>query len=294
MGVTSLSRLLSTGAIIGLLAYFADALGQDVANEVRHVRVLETDDYFDVVNLEGVVFPPRANTVLVLDQPILDAATVVLVPPGGLPIDANTASVEISDPINITFDSRTGHLFLFEPRSTDLVVIQLARSLVLGIQRFKAPEFGVEDPRGIAVDPETGNLFLLDGVGPKIVQIDPGPSQSYEGVMALSEGRISKLFLPPIEGIEYRGLGFNPADGGLYVFSPTRQELYQVRGDGDVVLVGGFSGSSWIDPKGVVFAPSLDRTDDPGQMNLYIASSGGPSGQVSEWSLVSSGGAGKQ
>ena len=288
-----MSKLLNVSAILCsailcLLVYFANTWAQNGASQIRHVRVLETDDYFDAANLNGVVFPPRANSVLVLDQPIPDAGTIILVPPGRLPGDPEALSQVISDPINITFDSRANRLFLFERNSNELVAIYLRGGLLNpnAIQRFKADEFGVVDPSGIAVDPKTGTLFILDRFGPKIVQVDPGPDRkNYEGAAALEEGRISKFFLQQSQG-RLRGLGFNHADGCLYAFSPTRQELYKITEDSELVSVGDFSGFDRIDPKGFVFAPSLDQTDDAGRMNLYIASSGGPSGQVSEWSLT--------
>ena len=31
---------------------------------VQFIRVLETDDFFDAINLDGIAFPPYSNTVL--------------------------------------------------------------------------------------------------------------------------------------------------------------------------------------------------------------------------------------
>ena len=209
--------------------------------------------------------------------------------PGAYAGDPGTLSLEISDPINITFDSRANRLFVFERESSELALINLRGRLRSPdtIQRFQAKEFGVAAPSGMAMDPETGTLFILDRVGPKIVQVDPGPNwKNYEGAAALREERIAEFSLHKSQPVELRGLGFNHADGGLYVFSPTRQDLYRITEDNELVHVGDFSGFDRIDPKGFVFAPSLDQTDDPRLMHLYIASSGGPSGHVSEWSLT--------
>ncbi len=275
-------------AVLCSLVYFANAWGQDDASEIRHIRVLETDYFFDVANLDGVVFPPRGNSLLVLDQPIPGAGTILLVPPGGLPGDPNTLSLEISDPINITIDDRAKRMFLFERESSELVVIKLrGKPKIKKKDRFMADEYGVEDPSGIAVDPKTGTLFILDGVGPKIVRVDPGPNRkNYHGAAAQEEGRISEFFLQQSQGRQLRGLGFNHADGCLYVFSTNRQELYKITADGELVRVGDFSGFGGIDLKGLVFVRSLGQTDDPRQRNLYVASSGGPSGQVGEWSVT--------
>ncbi len=281
-----MSKLCNASAILCLLVYFANAWGQADASEIRHIRVLETDNYFDVVNLDGVVFPPRAHSVLVLDQPAPGAGTILVVRRGGLPGDPDTLSQVISDPINITFDDRAKRLFLFEPESSELVVIKVrGRVNNERIKRFIVDEYSVGDPRGIAVNSKTGTLFILDGVGPKIVRVDPGPNRKeYGGTLALAEGRISEVPLQS-QGLELRGLGYNHADGCLYVFSTNTQELYKIT-ETELVSVGDFSGFGTIDPKGLVFARTLDQTDDPKKRNLYIASSGGPSGQVSEWSLT--------
>ena len=287
MGITILPKLRKASAIVCVLIYFANASALNNACEIRHVRVLETDDFFDVIDLDGVAFPPRANSVLVLDQPISGAATLLLVPPGGIPGAPDTLSEEISDPINITHDGRANRVFLFEPDSHELVVIYLGGRLRSPnpIQRFAADEYGVEDPSGIAVDPKTGTLFLLDRFGPKIVEVVPTSNRkNYDGATALAEGRISELFIQQSRG-PLRGLGFNHTDGGLYVFSPGRQELYRVTDNGGLLHVGDFSGSGQIDPQGFAFVRSLDQTDDANQMNLYVVTSVGPSGQVTEWSL---------
>jgi hypothetical protein len=289
-----MSKLLKAGAIICSavlcsLVYSANAWAQNYASEIRYIRFLEMDDFFDVVNLDGMVFPPRTNSILVLDQPRPGAGTIILVPKGGRPGDRDSLSQEISDPINITFDDLANRLFLFERESKELVVIKLIDQLRSpnAIQRFKAEEVGVKDPSGMAVDPKTGTLFILDRFGPKIVQVDFGPNrENYEGAAALEEGRISEFFLQQSQGRRLRGLGFNHTDGCLYVFSTNRQELYKINEDSELVSVGVLSGFDTIDPKGFVFAPSLDQTDDAGQMHLYIASSGGSSGQVTEWSLT--------
>jgi len=282
--------LLFAGVVVLSSGYLGNTWAQASDHAIRHVRVLETDNFFDVVNLDGVVFPPHANTVLVLDQPRIDAATIVFIPQGGMPGDPENLSLEIADPINITFDSRGNRLFFFERKSGDLLVTKLGRKALnaKAIEHFNSQALGLEWPNGMAVDPHTGTLFVLDRVGPMIVEIDPGPTKNYDGAAALTEGRITKRFLIKKKQDEIRGLAFNPANGRLYTMSPKRQQLYEIAEDGQLIDAGSFSETGWIDPKGIIFAPSLDQTDDPGRMNLYIASAGGPSGHVSEWFVTPS------
>jgi hypothetical protein len=289
IGSTTLSKLLSTSAILCSLVYFANAWGQTDVCGVRHVRFLEPDNFFVVVNPPGVVFPPRANSLLLLDQPILGAGTLFTGPKNGVPGDPETLTTELSDPINMTLDGRGKQLFFFEHAASELTITKLRNKFKeKKIDRFGTFDYGVQFPSGVAVDPKTGTLFILDGDGPKIIQVMPGGNnrKDYEGATALAEGRISELFLQQstVPG-PLRGLGFNHADGRLYVFSLATQELYKIREDGELVRVGDLSGFG-IDARGLVFAWSLDQTDDARIMNLYIASSGGPNGQVSEWALT--------
>ena len=243
-----------------------------------------------MVNPNGVVFPPLAHSLLVLDHPTPGSATILVVPNAGQPGDPKTLSVEISDPINITFEDRGDRqrLFLFDPESSELVITRPSgKPQIKETDRFQTAEYGVVDPSGIAVNPETGMLFILDTVGAKIVRVDAGPNRNrYEGAAALSEGRISELYLQQTRGKELRGLAFNHADGCLYVFSTNRQELYKITEGGELVRVANFPQFGRIDIKGIVFAQTLDSTDDPERRHLYIVSSGGPSGQVSEWSVT--------
>ncbi len=186
-------KLRNASAILCLLVYFASAWGQADASEIRLIRVLDTDNFFDVGNIDGVVFPPRANSVLVLDQPVSGAGTLLLVPYNKLPGDPQTRSVEMPDPINITINDRGGkRVFLFEPEPNELHVTKVGGKDKQDEEKeqFMVVEYSVGIPLGIAVDPKYGTLFILDGVGPKIVRVDPGPNQKeYAGAAALQERR---------------------------------------------------------------------------------------------------------
>jgi hypothetical protein len=282
--------MLAASAVLASLVLFDIASAQEDANGVRHLRNLETDSFFDVGNLEGVAFPPRASSIFVLDQPITGAATLHVVPKGGNPNAPENLAWEVSDSVNITFDGRARRIFLLERESNDLVVVYLRGGLQSPqtVQRFRSDAFGMEQPQGIAVDPKRGSLFILDGAGPKLIRVDPTPSRKdYDGTDARNAGRISEQTLQGTQGRKLRGLGYNHADGCLYAFGTNRQELYRITEEsGDLVSVGELSGLGRIDPKGLVFERSLDQTDDAEQRNLYIASSSGANGQVSEWSVA--------
>lgn len=263
-----MSKLRNASAVVCLLIYFANAWGQ----EIHYIRDLETDDFFEVVNIDGVAYPPRANSVLALPN------TIYLVPKGKQPGDPETLSVQLSDSINMTFDGRANRLFLYEPASSELLVIYLRGQLK--IDRFTFDGVGVVNPSGLTVDPKTGRLSIFDGL--TITQIDPTQGRKNYDVATAS---ISELSLQT-QG-QHRGLAYNHADGCLYVTS--QKKLYRIDENGGLVHVGDFPWAGKIDLKGLVFARSLDQTDDAKRRNLYVAFSEGPSGplRVSEFSVTS-------
>jgi hypothetical protein len=81
----------------------------------------------------------------------------------------------------------------------------------------------------------------------------------------------------------------------LFVINPAEQELYELTQSGQLLATRDLSQFGLKNPQGIVFAPSGDQTDDPGQMNLYVADSGQvtatnqstqSSGQIVELSFV--------
>jgi hypothetical protein len=120
----------------------------------------------------------------------------------------------------------------------------------------------------MAVDPMTGRLFILDGEGPKIVVVEP---YAEEG---LREATASAVGLGSFGSSKLRGIAFDPTSGHLHVFGPAEQRLYEITETGLVVANRDLSACELLDPRGMVFAPSGDLTDDPSEMSLYIAESG--------------------
>ena len=289
---TSIKRntLLITIAILFVMIHSANAFGQNETPGIRLVRVIETDDFYNTANLMGIVYPPRANTLLVLDKskPAHEASLVFL-PPDEYPSNAKAKILDVSDPINITIDNRRGRLFFFDNKSNEIGVIKLHGRIpnLKTIERFDAREFDIWDPRGMAVDSNTGTVFVLDGSDSNIIRLGPESPGSNPQTAALDESRVSRLPIQRDNRIELRGLAFDSTNNCLYVYSPPNRALYKVDKRGRLTRVGTFSGAAFIQLKGLLFAPSLDGTDDPEKMSLFTASSGDRSDQVSEWTLSS-------
>jgi uncharacterized protein YjiK len=174
----------------------------------------------------------------------------------------------------MTFDGKANRLLLFEPGRDKLIAVAAGADGFLGPDRMTqidARYFGVWDPRGMTIDPLSGHLFMLDGLGARIVRIEPDPA------LGFARATIGEIGFEPVglAGFELRGIALDPATGHLHILSPERQRLYEVTDTGLVVANRDLSGIGLVDPQAIVFAPSGDMTDDPSVMSLYVADGGG-------------------
>ncbi len=134
--------------------------------------------------------------------------------------------------------------------------------------RHNAQRLGIQDPQGMTLDEKGGGLFILDAAGPRIVRIQLGPGRSFTG------GRVSVIDLKPSGVVNPGGIAFDPTTGHLHVRDRTDQKLYELRQGGQVVAIRDLVPFGLENPGAMVFAPSSDQTDDPAQMNLFLADSG--------------------
>ena len=78
---------------------------------------------------------------------------------------------------------------------------------------------------------------------------------------------------------QLQGLAIDPSSGNLYVLGSAEQTLYEYSPSGQLISTRDLSQQGLTNPQGMVFAPSGDSTDDPDNLNLYIADSGSGSEQ---------------
>ncbi|UCE00845.1 MAG: SMP-30/gluconolactonase/LRE family protein [Chloroflexota bacterium] len=193
------------------------------------------------------------------------------------PFSERASSVRIAamvqNPLNMVYDDFRDRLLVLQfPANILIEVVEGSDSNLNGASliRHDIRPFGLQDPQGMAVDGESGRLFILDGVGPRILQVDAQPDGSFDGAVLnwLSLGA---------EGLNAgQGLGYDPSTGHLHVFDITDYQLYEFNQSGQLIGVRDLSQFGLIDPQGMVFAPSGDQTDDPGEMSLYLAYRGVP------------------
>src|SRR3989304_3032648 len=86
----------------------------------------------------------------------------------------------------------------------------------------------------------------------------------------------------------------HPQSGHLFVLSMMDNKVVELSRTGGLVATRDLSPAELVNPVGMAFAPSGDSTDDPANINLYIADSGqsatkgaGPgSGKIVELTLM--------
>jgi hypothetical protein len=267
--------LLAWFPIILNLTLTTTAWSQDDKAYLRLVRTIETID-LGIPNPAGLTFSPEANAFLIMPAvKELDVqssfSNIHQISPVEKLISIVQIPADVTDPTNLSFDSKTGRLLMLQFPINKILEIGTSSTGYLdsvALTQFDTQKLGLQNPQGLAVDPTTGFLFILDSAKPRILQIEPDPDQRFD--MAV----ISEINLRPASLENTKGLAFDPTNGHLHLFNPATQLLFEITRTGQVVNYRDLSGLDLIDPLGMVFAPSGDLTDSASQMSLYIADSG--------------------
>jgi VCBS repeat-containing protein len=282
MGLNNLARKLLTYSLIlaGLISLISLSgatvtLAQTGNPFVRRVRALEAGET-GIPNPAGLAFSARARAFYVVEargqgQPPPAETEIIQVTPLSDRVGSARIAAAIRDPINMAFDSRFHRLLIFQSPNNMLIEVREDADGHLDpttLVRHDARYFGLQNPQGMAVDPASGQLFILDASGPRIIGVEPEPDGSFDNAV------ISVVDLQSTDLVDPRGLAFDPTTGHLHVVNPAEQELYELSQTGQLVTTRNLSEFGLGDPRGMVFAPSGDQTDDPLEMSLYLADSG--------------------
>ncbi|MBA3374725.1 MAG: hypothetical protein H0U00_02735 [Actinobacteria bacterium] len=258
---------------------------------VREVQVFEAERT-SVPNPAGLAFSSDASAFYVLgaarEGQGADATDVVTLKPfefrpGSDRAGSARIAAAVKDPVNMAFDTRRNRLLLLGAGRRLLEVgvgsdgeLDARSADFRDTVRLKLPS-----PQGMAVDPASGTLFVLNARPSKILRIERGPDGS------LDSASVAEIGLPSVVS-DPRGLALDYSTGHLHLRDG--QKLYELTPDGDVVAARDLSGLDLVAPQGMTFAPSGDQTDDPGQLSVYLADSGGgaanSAGQIVELSVT--------
>jgi hypothetical protein len=294
---TKFSNLLAI-ALSMFLIYGVGSGSALKAESLEFVRIIDTDDLFNREffsagnpDLSGIGFPPGAHTLLVLNQP-WGASLDLVSPPKNINSSIVRTSIDIPDPINITFDMKSmgvkGHkvfrLFLWDSDHNELISIKAGPRNVMNpksIRRFNLQSAGLtNNPQGMTLDPTTNILYLMDGSGQQIIGIQPKRGRKFKN------GEISQIIdIPFYIAGGLRGLAYNASNKHLYTMSSGKQKLYKFNLNGNLISSINLSGLNIGVLEGMVFGPSLDRTDLVSVYHLYLVSTQNTKSEITEWSL---------
>ncbi len=273
------------------------------AESLSFVRDIDTDDlfireYFSVnnTNLPGIAFPPGAQTLLFLNQPG-GARLDLVAPPKDINSTITRTSIDITDPINIAFDTKSRgargfnmfRLFIWNSELDQLVCIKTgprniikprSRSDVELVKKLDFQRVGVTNPQGMTLDPATGVLYVLDESEQQIISIKRKIGHQCNSV------EISQIIDIPfsIKGA-LRGLAYNPFNKHLYVMNSVKRTLYKLALNGKLIASIDLTGKKIGLPQAMIFGPSLDQTDHVSIFHLYLVTTQNGQSEFTEWVL---------
>lgn len=269
------SRLVIITLMMALVFPFLHVTRSRAQNNLpflSQVRTMESDQ-LDLAGPVGLAFSNRDNAFHVAGINQSARADTELVK--FTPFAERTGSMRIGsgfqNPINMAYDNHINRLLLLNPQGNQLWDVRAdgnGNLMPSDIIRYNTRGFGLQDPRGMAVDEASGILFILDATVPSIQQITPLPDGSFEGAS------ISGISLQSYGFSAVRGLAFDPTSGHLFVINPLERILYELTQDGELTATRDLADFDLGNPQAMVFARSGDQTDDPGQLNLYVADGG--------------------
>ena len=258
------------------------ASAQEIPESWYEVRSIRMDEH-GLSSLQGFAFLPIADTFLVWGE----NGQVIGISMHEDHIDTTGMTIPAGDSLNIAFSDHHSSLYLLDQSRAELAELNinqndLTNQSTAAIRRFNIHAVGLKDANGITFDPDSGDLFMLDAKSAQILVIAPSPAASgFEGNTAMHDGRVSRINIKKLGDGNWQGIAFNPFNRHLYLSNPVQNKLYELTENGQEVYVYDLSILHLADPRAMLFAPSVDTTDDPATMDLFIQDSS----QIVELSL---------
>lgn len=268
--VTGLALLI--GLIIVLLLS-SQALAQPKKGYIEVLRSFPTSD-FGLLRVAGMAYSPATNTFFMLEGPefrVEPGKTRIASMLGTLdPAGVSDIAVTIAEGLNVTFDSKTNRLVLYDQITDELIAVQTDAAGKPGadasaITRFDASALKIKHAQGMTFDPATGRIFVLDAAQRRLVYVTPDSQGRLDGPDAKS----GEIDLRWMLSSELRGVAINPRDGNIFVLSPSDQLIVEFTEAGQLISTRDLALLGLNDPQSLVIAPSSDPTDDPVSVRMY-------------------------
>ncbi|MGE5376496.1 MAG: hypothetical protein ACM3XO_15670, partial [Bacteroidota bacterium] len=250
------------------------ALAQQNNGSWYEVRSIHTQKY-GLGDPQGMVFSPAANAFLAWDRD--NSVTGITMNEHGL--DAGGLNIPVDDAGNLAFNEGMESLFVLDSGDTRIREFSvdengLPRPSMGADQSFDFQAARLRAARGMAFDPRNGRLFILNEAGNQIVVVTPGGASGFNANTASREGRIQRIDLNAFGYTDLNGIALNPNNGNLFLSDPAGHQLYEISQSGNTISTYDLSSLQLVDLRSMVFAPSVDATDDPARMDLFILDSG--------------------
>jgi uncharacterized protein YjiK len=279
-----MSKLISslTICLLVFLAFVPIIPGtQSQTSEVNFYQVRSIEiGKLGIEDPSGLAYSPDANVFIVADsrsnspskEKPAQLATIKL-------FEEKLADAEIlpdgfPDSASLTFEEETNSFYIFNQAAQEMFQVQVSPAGQLdisrGMTRFGLRQLGLTSVQGVTIDPREGRLFILDSAKSQIVHFTPDLGKQVDGELSARDGTIQRINLNRFGPGELSGLAFNASTHHLYVLNGSQRQLYELTETGQVISVLDLSDLHLLDPRGMIFAPNGDPTDDPASVNLYI------------------------
>jgi DNA-binding beta-propeller fold protein YncE len=258
--------------IVPAAGYIASA--QQADSPWYEVRSIDTAEY-GLQNPAGFVFSPNSNAFLLWRE----NGNVTGIGMRKEEFDTQGLNIPVENARNVTFDPQANRLFAMNNGNSQLQEFGadengLPIASAAAIRQYNIASLNITTASGITFDPNTGRLFILNARGNQLVIVESSTGSEFDGDDALREGRVTRVNLNPLRAARFQGIAFNPSNGHLYLLDPDNRRLYEITTSAQEVAVYDLSSLSLKNPRGLLFAPSGDITDDPFNMNLFILDGG--------------------
>lgn len=276
------SHLTRLVLVIGLVLMFLIAVrsraeAQAPRGYIEALRSFPTSDY-GLRRVAGMAYSPAANTFFMLEGPEFreqPGKTRIASMLGTLdPVGVSNIAVSVAEGLNVTFDSGTNRLVLFNQFSNELITVATDAEgrpdpSEAAVSRLDAAPLGIERAQGMSFDPTTGRIYLLDAPQRRLVYVTLDSQGRLDG----PEARTGVIDLRWMLSDDLRGVAINPRDGTIFVLSPSQRMMVEFTETGQVISTRDTAPLGMNDPQSILIAASSDPTDDPATMRMYAVDS---------------------
>lgn len=223
--------------------------------------------------LTGVAYADAfAQFYLIQQDAVPGQVTLITLSPAEDLLATTTLSGLDHTNLNLVFDTNGQQLLLYSRDHDDALQVKVDQQGAPDAQQqqrgYLQSAVG-NDAQGRARPTTDKPLFILDAKAQQIIQVAGNPGHRFASA-------VNRIMLPTFSQSDLRGVAFHAQNQHLYLLNQGEQRLYQLTLTGQISTVYDLAALHLVNPQGLVFAPSSDRTDAPDTMHLFIADAGTP------------------